>query len=144
MGLTQLVIIWMAWRANQTCCVLRQSVTSATSQMGSLSQLLPQKVPPTHPSWVLTIGTVSSPPSWTTSPHCPVPSSRPGFRGSAPITQGEAGRDVNIQQSPTIRQGGSWPGQVLGGLVLVNYSEGSCQAILSSWPYFQMQSKNEC
>lgn len=92
------------------------------------------KVPPTHSSWVLTIGTMSTPPSWTTSPHCPVPSSRPGFGGSAATnTQREAGRDVNLQPSPTIRQGGAWSGQVLSGLVLVYYSEGSYQVILLSW-----------
>lgn len=91
------------------------------------------EVPPTHPSWVLTISTVSTPPTWTTSSHSPVPSSRPGFWRSDPTTQREAGRDVNLQPSPTIRQGGSWSGQVLSELVLVHYSERSYQVILLSW-----------
>lgn len=36
-GTPSLSLFWMARKANQICCVFRQSVTSAISQMGSLS-----------------------------------------------------------------------------------------------------------
>lgn len=88
-----------------------KSPTRPTVSSGSLSPLphhrwapihshYPKEAPLTHPAWLLTICTVSTPPSWTASPHCPIPSSRPGFWGSASPHRGKQGEMLMFSEVP--------------------------------------------